>query len=208
MARRSELVVGRESHLVVELSGMGVEGASVRSVVLRAKVATAAVALDGMARLAAEVCALISQGRVGRHRALSHMAITVATKATKGHLVRWLLQARRRSATASRGLRDRSRRVGGGGHSVVVVRIGDRDGSRVADVRSAVSHGGRVVAKLDARLGTANGATIGDVAARAVGSHGDGAFSKMIGAGAVERAAGDGRDCGRNGLFAVYWRRR
>lgn len=75
LARRSKLVVGRESHLVVELGGMGVERAPVRSVVLRAKVATAAVALHGMARLAAEVCSLRSQGRVGGHGALSHMAL-------------------------------------------------------------------------------------------------------------------------------------
>lgn len=142
-----------------------------------------------------------SQGHVGAY-------ITVATKTAKGHLVRWLLQARRRSTTASRGLRDWSRRVRRGRHSVIVVRIRNRDRSRVADLRSAVSHGGRVVAKLDSRLGTTNGATIGDVAARAVGSHGYGAFSKVVGAGAVEGAAGDGRNCGRDGLFAVHWRGR
>lgn len=76
----------------------------------------------------------------------------------------------------------------------------------MANLRGAVAHGRRVVSKLDGRLGGANGAAVGDEAAGAVGSHGDGAFSKMVGGRAVEIAAAS--DGGSRGLFAVYWRRR
>lgn len=87
----------------------------------------------------------------------------------------------------------------------MAVALRNWDRSRVANMRSAVAHGGRVVAKLDGRLGGANRAAVGDEAAGAVGSHGDGAFSKMVGGRAVEIAAAS--DGGGRGLFAVYWRR-
>lgn len=131
--------------------------------------------------------------------------IAVASKATKGHLAGRLLQTRRRSATAGRGLGNWRRRMSRRGHSVVAVALRNRDGSRVANMRGAVAHGRRVVTKLNGRLGGVDGAAVGDEAAGAVGSHGDGAFSKMVGSRAVESAAAS--DGGSRGLFAVYWRR-
>lgn len=131
--------------------------------------------------------------------------ITVTSKATKSHLVSGLLEARRRPAATSRGLGNWRRRVSRRGNSVVAVALRNWDRSRVADMRSAVAHGRGVVAKLNGRLGGANGAAVGDEAAGAVSSHGDGAFSKMVGRRAVESAAAS--DGGGRGLFAVYWRR-
>jgi hypothetical protein len=74
--------------------------------------------------------------------------LAIATETTKCHLAASLLETGRRSATAGRGLRNRGGRMSRRGNSRVVA--GDRNGSSTAGLRSAVSHGGRVEAELDA----------------------------------------------------------
>lgn len=77
------------------------------------------------------------------------------------------------------------------------------DGGSVSDLGSAVGHSWRVEAKLDARFGAA----VGSERVGAVGSHGDGAFSRMVRAGAVGRAtSGNSRDSRSGDWFAVYRR--
>lgn len=79
----------------------------------------------------------------------------------------------------------------------------NRDRGSVGSMRSAVCHGRRIEAKLNARFGTA----IGRVGVGAVGSHGDGNFSRVVHAGAVGRAtAGNSRDSRGDGGFAVHRR--
>lgn len=96
--------------------------------------------------------------------------------------------------------------MGGRGDSRVAT--GDGDGRSAAGLGSAVSHGRRVEAELDAGLGTTDGATVGE-AVGGVGSHGDGALARVIWAGAVEvrAAARDGGDSGGDGGLAVHRRR-
>lgn len=83
----------------------------------------------------------------------------------------------------------------------------NRNGRSTGGLRCAVGHCGRVVTELDARLASSDRATVGDKTVRTVGSHGNGALTRMIGAVEVSAAASDSRDSGGDGGFAVHRRR-
>lgn len=69
--------------------------------------------------------------------------------------------------------------------------------------------GGGLEAELDARLGTTDWATVGNVAVGAVGGHGYGALSRVMG-GSVDGsgATSDRGKCRTDGWFAVHKSRR
>lgn len=87
------------------------------------------------------------------------------------------------------------------GRNTLVSSPRDGDGRSTSRLRSTMSHGGRIKAKLDSRFGT----TFGSIRVGAVGSHGDGAFSGVVHAETVGKAtAGNSRDSRSDDWFAVY----
>jgi len=218
----AKLVVGGVAHLVV----VRVEAASAAAA-LWLEVATVGgagvVALDRVAGLTSEVSTVLRAHGTGvrRDRALSHVALqmrirvnivqgniligrarshlAIATETSKRHWATGLLEARGRSPSTGRGLRDRRRGVCRRGHTRVAAGNGDRSGR--SSLWGAVGHGRRVEAELDARLGTADRTAVGSIAARAVGSHGDGALAGVVRGGPVRGVdtASDSRDCGSDG---------
>jgi hypothetical protein len=87
------------------------------------------IALDRVVGFSSEVSAGLltpERNRVGRNRALSHVALAIATKTSKSHLTGWLLKAGGRTSTTCGWLWDRGWRVRWGGNSSVAARDWDR----------------------------------------------------------------------------------